>query len=276
MRILVTGANGMLGTDLCEVLKDENLIAASHKDLDITDLDMVKSKFKEYKPDIVINCAAMTNVDGCETERELAYSLNCEGPKNLAIATKEIDGTLIHISTDYVFKGEKREPLLEDDEKGPKTVYGQSKLEGEKAIEKILDKYFILRTAWLYGANGPNFVKKMLELAETHDTLTVVNDQEGSPTFTVDLAKGISQVIDSDKYGVYHLTNAGNTTWYEFAKLIFAKKGIDVNVEPVTSEQFAAPAPRPHYSVLSHEKWINNGFSELRNYEEALDDYLNL
>ncbi|OWT33809.1 dTDP-4-dehydrorhamnose reductase [Methanobrevibacter sp. 87.7] len=276
MRILVTGANGMLGTDLCEILKDEDLIAASHKDLDITDLEMVKSKFNEYMPDVIINCAAMTNVDACETEKDLAYSLNAEGPKNLALATKEIDGTLIHISTDYVFKGDKHRPLRENDEIGPDSVYGKSKLQGEEAIENILDKYFIIRTAWLYGVHGPNFIKKMLELSENHDTLTVVNDQEGSPTFTKDLSIAIKEIIYSNKYGIYHVTNSGNTTWYDFAKLIFEKKGIDVNVEAVSSEEFAAPAPRPHYSVLSHDKWIKNGFTELRDYKDALDEYLQL
>lgn len=276
MKILVTGANGMLGTDLCEVLKDEDLIATSHEDLDITDLDMIRSKFKEYMPDIIINCAAMTNVDACETEKDLAYNLNAEGPKNLAIATKEIGGTLIHISTDYVFKGDKHRPLVEDDEIGPDSIYGKSKLQGEENIENILDKYFILRTAWLYGVHGPNFIKKMLELSQNHDTLTVVNDQEGSPTFTKDLSLAIKEIIHSDKYGVYHVTNSGNTTWYEFSKLIFKKKDIDVNVKPVSSEEFAAPAPRPHYSVLSHDKWIKNGFTELRDYKEALDEYLNL
>ena len=276
MKILVTGANGMLGTDLCEVLKDEDLIATTHKDLDITDLDMVRSKFKEYNPDIIINCAAMTNVDACETEKDLAYNLNAEGPKNLAIATKEIDGTVVHISTDYVFKGDKHRPLLEDDEIGPDSIYGKSKLQGEENVENILDKYFILRTAWLYGVHGSNFIKKMLELSQNHDTLTVVNDQEGSPTFTKDLSLAIKEIIYSDKYGVYHVTNSGNTTWYEFSKLIFKKKGIDVNVKPVSSEEFDAPAPRPHYSVLSHDKWIKNGFTELRTYKEALDEYLDL
>lgn len=276
MKILVTGANGMLGTDLCNFLEDKDIIPLGHKDLDITNMDMVREKFHKYMPDMVINCAAMTNVDACETEKDLAFSLNYEGPKNLAIGCKEIDSTLIHISTDYVFKGNKHRPLLEDDELGPESVYGQSKLKGEDSIKEVLDKYFILRTAWLYGDNGPNFIKKMLELSETHDTLTVVNDQEGSPTFTKDLSYGISQLIGSDKYGIYHLTNKGSTTWYDFAKLIFDKRNIDVDVEPVTSEEFAAPAPRPHYSVLSHKKWINNGFVELRNYKEALDDYLSL
>ncbi|WP_040682180.1 dTDP-4-dehydrorhamnose reductase [Methanobrevibacter boviskoreani] len=276
MRILITGGDGMLGTDLREVLKSEDLIVTNHESLDITDRNQVMEKIKEYKPEIVINCAAMTDVDGCETKKDLAYKLNAEGPENLALACREIDATLAHISTDYVFKGNNNRPLIEDDELGPISIYGKSKLKGEENVENILDKYFIIRTAWLYGKNGPNFIEKMLELAKTHDTLTVVNDQKGSPTFTKDLSKGIYELIKSNKYGTYHLTNSGSTTWYEFAKLIFEKKKIDINVMPVTSEEFAAPAPRPHYSVLSHDKWKNNGFEELRNYEDALDEYLNL
>lgn len=276
MRILITGGDGMLGTDLREVLKSEDLILTNHESLDITDRNQVMEKIKEYKPEIVINCAAMTDVDGCESKRDSAYKLNAEGPKNLALACREIDGTLVQISTDYVFKGNKNKPLVEDDELGPISIYGKSKLRGEENVEDILDKYFIIRTAWLYGKNGPNFIEKMLELAKTHNSLTVVNDQKGSPTFTKDLSKGIYELIKSNKYGIYHITNSGSTTWYEFAKLIFKKKEININVMPVTSEEFAAPAPRPHYSVLSHDKWKNNGFEELRNYEDALDEYLNL
>ena len=275
MRILITGGNGMLGTDLREVLKSEDLILTNHESLDITDRNQVMKKIKEYKPEIVINCAAMTDVDGCESKRDSAYKLNAEGPKNLALACREIDGTLVQISTDYVFKGNKNTPLVEDDELGPISIYGKSKLRGEENVEDILDKYFIIRTAWLYGKNGPNFIEKMLELAKTHNSLTVVNDQKGSPTFTKDLSKGIYELIKSNKYGIYHITNSGSTTWYEFAKLIFKKKKIDINVIPVTSEEFAAPAPRPHYSVLSHDKWKNKEFKELRNYEDALDEYLN-
>ncbi len=276
MKILITGAEGMLGTDLCRTLEDEDLIITNHKTLDITNYDDVLKKFKSYKPDVIVNCAAMTDVDGCESQIDWAYELNGQAVKNLALATKEIDGTLIHISTDYVFKGDKTRPLREDDELGPESVYGKSKLQGEEYIQEILDKYFILRTAWLYGKNGPNFIEKMLELAGEHDSLKVVIDQKGSPTFTVDISQAIAEVVKSDKYGIYHVTNKGSTTWYDYAKLIFEKKGIDVEVNPVSSEEFAAAATRPHYSVLSHEKWIENGFTELRDYKDALDEYLKL
>lgn len=276
MKILITGSEGMLGTDLCNVLKDEDLILTNHKTLDITKYDEVLKKFESLKPDIIVNCAAMTDVDGCESQIDWAYQLNGEAVKNLALATKEIDGTLVHISTDYVFKGDKTRPLREDDELGPESVYGKSKLMGEEYIQEILDKYFILRTAWLYGKNGPNFIEKMLSLSSQYDSLKVVEDQTGSPTFTVDLSHAIAEVVKSDKYGIYHVTNKGSTTWYDYSKLIFKKKGIDVEVNPVSSDEFAAAAVRPHYSVLSHEKWIENGFSELRDYTEALDEYLNL
>lgn len=276
MKILITGAKGMLGTDLQKVLENEEVIATDYQELDILDSEAVMDTVKTLKPDILINTAAMTDVDGCESKEDFARRLNAEGPKNLALACREIDIPMLHISTDYVFKGDKRRPLLEDDEIGPETVYGQTKLEGEQIIAEILDKFFILRTAWLYGVHGPNFVEKMLELAENHDVITVVNDQEGSPTFTIDLANAIYTIIKTDKYGIYHVTNAGNTTWYEFAKLIFEETNTDVEVKPVTSEEFAAPAKRPNYSVLSHQKWIDAGFDELRDYKEALKEYLSI
>lgn len=276
MKILMTGADGMLGTDLQVVLKDEEVRKTDYYNLDITDLDALMDYMDEFRPDVVINTAAMTDVDACESRKEFAYSLNAEGPKNIALACKKYDAALVHISTDYVFKGDKRRPLLENDEIGPESVYGETKLKGEENIQEILDKFYILRTAWLYGANGPNFIKKMLELSETHDVISVVDDQVGSPTFTVDLANAIYDIIKTDKYGIYHVTNAGSTSWYDFAKLIFEKTNTDVKVEAVTTEQFASPAKRPHYSVLSHEKWINAGFKELRNYKDALDEYLKL
>ena len=232
MKILITGAYGMLGSDLRDVLSSHDVIAAGSKDLDITDREKVLEFVKENFPDIVINAAAYTAVDDCETNFDEAYQVNAIGPRNLAIACREIDSPLVHISTDYVFDGSKKTPLVEDDPIGPKSAYGKTKLEGEKFIEEILDKYFILRTAWLYGLNGPNFVKTMLALTESYDEVTVVYDQVGSPTYT--------------------------------------------KVRPVTTEEFPRPAPRPHYSVLSNEKWIKAGFTPMRSYKEALEDYLNL
>lgn len=276
MKILITGAYGMLGSDLRDVLSSHVVIAAGSKDLDITDCEKVLEFVKENSPDIVINAAAYTAVDDCETNFDEAYQVNAIGPRNLAIACREIDSPLVHISTDYVFDGSKKTPLVENDPIGPKSAYGKTKLEGEKFIEEILDKYFILRTAWLYGLNGPNFVKTMLALTESYDEVTVVYDQVGSPTYTHDLALAISELLESDKYGIYHLTNAGECSWYEYCMEFYALAGKDTKVRPVTTEEFPRPAPRPHYSVLSNEKWIKAGFTPMRSYKEALKDYLNL
>ncbi|MDD2643231.1 MAG: dTDP-4-dehydrorhamnose reductase [Methanobacteriaceae archaeon] len=274
MRILITGASGMLGHDLQRTLKNHELILYNSKNLDITNKNLVSEKINEMKPDILINSAAYTNVDDCETNYEEAHKVNALGPKNLATVCKDLKIPLVHISTDYVFDGKKTEPLKENDNLGPQTAYGKTKLEGEQFIQKILDEYFIIRTAWLYGCDGNNFVKTMLNLSKSHNEINVVNDQIGSPTFTYDLAKGISEIIKTDKYGVYHLTNSGSCSWYEFSKEIFKLANINVKVTPVTTEEFPRPAPRPKYSVLSNDKWIKQGFKPLRNYKEALKEYL--
>lgn len=274
MRILITGASGMLGHDLQRTLKNHELILCNSKNLDITNKNLVSETINEMKPDILINSAAYTNVDDCETNYEEAYKVNALGPKNLANVCKDLKIPLVHISTDYVFDGKKTEPLKENDNLGPQTAYGKTKLEGEQFIQKILDEYFIIRTAWLYGCDGNNFVKTMLNLSKSHNEITVVNDQIGSPTFTYDLAKGISEIIKTDKYGVYHLTNSGSCSWYEFSKEIFRLANKNVKVIPVTTEEFPRPAPRPKYSVLNNDKWIKQGFKPLRDYKEALKEYL--
>ena len=277
MKILITGSSGMLGHDLIEVLKDKHdLILLTSKTLDITDKDKTIEFIRENKPDIVINSAAYTDVDGCETNRELAYSVNGEGVRNLAIGCAEVDCPLVQISTDYVFNGKSDRPWAEDDEIGPISIYGKSKLEGEEAILKILDKYFIVRTAWLYGINGKNFPKTMLELSENHSEITVVYDEVGSPTYTLDLARKISELIETDYYGIYHITNSGSCSWCEFSRYIFELAGRDVKVIPVTAAEFARPAPRPSYSVLENKKLIENGFEPLRNYKEAIKEYIEL
>ena len=277
MKILITGSNGMLGHDLENVLKNKHeLILTTSKTLDITDKDKTMEIIKENNPDIVINSAAYTDVDGCETNQDLAYAVNGQGVKNLALACRQIDCPLVHVSTDYVFDGTARDPIPEDGEIGPISVYGKSKLMGEQAIEEILDKYFIVRTAWLYGINGKNFPKTMLELAENHPEITVVYDEVGTPTYTPDLAYGISKLIETDFYGIYHLTNSGSCSWCEFARYIFEIAGRDVNVVPVTASEFSRPAPRPSYSVLMNKKWIENGFEPLRDYKEAISEYIEL
>lgn len=277
MKILITGSNGMLGHDLIEALKDNHeLVLTTSRTLDITDKEQVFDFISQNKPDIVINSAAYTDVDGCEENQDLAYSVNGEGVKNLAFACREADSALLHISTDYVFNGENTRPWVEDDEIGPISVYGKSKLKGEQAILEILDKFFIVRTAWLYGVNGRNFPKTMLELAENHSQITVVYDEVGTPTYTPDLAKAISQLIETEHYGIYHITNSGSCSWCEFARYIFEVAGKDVEVIPVTAAEFARPAPRPHYSVLENRNWIEKGFEPLRSYKEAIKEYIEL
>ena len=277
MKILITGSNGMLGHDLIEVLKDDHeLILTTSKTLDITDRDRVIEFIVENSPDIVINSAAYTNVDGCEENQELADAVNGDGVKNLALACSEVDCPLVHISTDYVFKGDNTRPWIEDDEIGPISVYGKSKLKGEEAILEILDKFFIVRTAWLYGINGGNFPKTMLELAKNHSEITVVYDEVGTPTYTPDLAEAISQLIETDYYGIYHITNSGYCSWCEFARYIFEVAEKDVKVIPVTASEFARPAPRPHYSVLENKNWVDSGFKPLRDYKDAAKEYIEL
>ncbi|WP_405267451.1 dTDP-4-dehydrorhamnose reductase [Methanobrevibacter sp.] len=277
MKILITGSNGMLGHDLQEVLKDRHeLILTTSETLDITDKNQAMNVICENKPDIVINSAAYTDVDGCEENQDIAYCVNGDGVRNLALACKEVGCPLLHISTDYIFNGENDKPWVEDDEIGPINVYGRSKLKGEQAILEILDKYFIVRTAWLYGINGKNFPKTMLELSQNHSEITVVYDEVGSPTYTPDLAFAISQLIETDYYGIYHITNSGSCSWCEFAKYIFEVADIDVEVIPVTASEFARPAPRPSYSILENKNWIKNGFKPLRSYKEAIKEYIEL
>ena len=277
MKILITGSNGMLGHDLIEALKDKHeLVLTTSKTLDITDRDSTIECIKENKPDVVINSAAYTDVDGCETNQDLAYAVNGEGVRNLALGCREVGCPLVHVSTDYVFDGTARDPIEEDGVIGPISVYGKSKLKGEEAILEILDKYFIVRTAWLYGINGKNFPKTMLELAQNHTEITVVYDEVGTPTYTPDLAYGISQLIETDYYGIYHLTNSGSCSWCEFSRYIFEIAGKDVKVIPVTASEFSRPAPRPSYSVLKNKRWVENGFEPLRDYKEAIKEYVEL
>ena len=275
MKILITGANGMLAKAVRNEFNTDELILTDVEDLDITNLEAVKEYVANVKPNYIINCAAYTAVDKAEDEEELAYKINAIGPKNLAIAAKENDSILVHVSTDYVFGGDRDVSLdySEDDEKNPQAVYGSTKLEGEKFIEENCSKYYIFRTAWLYG-EGKNFVRTMISLSETHDELKVVNDQHGSPTYAVDLASIIHQAIEKNiPFGIYNSTNLGYTTWFEFTKKIFEIKNIDCKVLPVTSEEFASKAKRPKNSQMSKDKLLKNGIN-IPNYEDALRRYL--
>ena len=281
MKILITGGNGQLGLELearlqAEIRKSNKnyqIISTDHRTLDITNMNQVKSVLTNNRIDIVINCAAYTAVDNCETDIENAYKVNAIGPKNLAIICEEIGAKLVQISTDYVFDGESPEPRREDDLTGPKTMYGKSKLLGEEYVKTFCKKHFIVRTAWLYG-KGNNFVQTMLKLAQTNKEISVVGDQYGSPTSTKDLASGIIGLMTTDYYGTFHGVCNGECSWYDFAVKIFELKDINVVVNKVTSEEFIRPAKRPKYSVLENFMLNLYDLNSFRPWEEALEDYL--
>ncbi|MEL7661643.1 dTDP-4-dehydrorhamnose reductase [Acetobacterium wieringae] len=281
MKILLTGSNGQLGRELTRQLakKKIDFVGYDIPEFDITDKEKMTAIITSEQPTVIINCGALTNVDGCETQKELAMAINATGPQYLAEIARDRDIVLVQVSTDYVFDGSgiieagAVRPYRETDPTDPKTVYGESKAAGEKAVSEIAPKYFIVRTAWLYG-DGNNFVKTMLELASKHPKLTVVNDQIGSPTSTVDLAAAIIDLIHTDHYGIYHGTCEGQCSWYDFAIEIFRLSGIDIPVEPVTSEQFVRPAPRPKYSVLENKALNDLQLNQFRPWQSSLVEYL--
>ena len=280
MKILITGANGMLAKSVKKRLEGNELICTDVADLDITDEKAVKEYVADVKPEYIINCAAYTAVDKAETAGEIVEKINADGPRNLAKAAKENDSILVHISTDYVFGGDLdvEKDYKEEDPKNPVTAYGITKLHGEEAIQENTDKYYIFRTAWLYG-DGNNFVRTMLKLGDTKDELNVVSDQHGSPTYAEDLANFIGEAIEKKiPYGIYHATNEGYTTWYDFTKAIFEYAGIICNVNPVSTEEYIemmkiTQAKRPKNSQMSKEKLKAQGI-EIPNWEDGLKRYL--
>lgn len=278
-KILVTGCNGQLGRAINKVYaKDEaELINTDAADLDITDLDAVLGFVREKRPDVIINCAAHTAVDRCEQEWDLAYKINALGPRNLSIAAREIDAKLVHVSTDYVFSGIGDRPFTEFDEVGPKSAYGKTKLEGERFVQAFAQKYFIIRTAWLYG-DGKNFVKTMLRLAETNDTVSVVCDQYGSPTSADELARAIHALEPTQNYGLFHGTCEGSCSWADFTVEIFRLAGKSTKVEYITSEQYAQKFPqaaaRPAYSVLENYMLKLTGSYRFADWKDAIAEYM--
>lgn len=284
-KILVTGCNGQLGrairkeyaNDNVEFINTDVTEGEGVKALDITDVDAVLKMVEETKPEVIINCAAHTNVDACETQWDLAYKINAIGPRNLSIAASKAGAKMIHVSTDYVFEGNGTRPYTEFDEPNPVSAYGKTKLEGENFVKAFADKYFILRTAWLYG-EGKNFVKTMLRLAETHDKVSVVSDQLGSPTSAVELAKMIHYLEPTENYGVFHATCEGDTNWAEFAEAIFKRAGKNTKVNHVTSEQYAkmnpASANRPAYSILDNYMLRLTSDFRMADWQDALDVYM--
>ena len=282
MKILIAGANGMLAPEVKEKFAQGNeLVLTDVTELDITNKEMVMNVVKREKPDCIINCAAFTAVDKAEVAGEIVEKINADGPGNLAIAAKENDAILVHVSTDYVFGGDLdiEKDYKEDDSKNPVTAYGITKLHGEEQIQANTDKYYIFRTAWLYGIGGNNFVKTMLKLGEAKDELNVVADQHGSPTYAKDLAEIIYQAVTNKiPYGVYNSTNEGYTTWYDFTKTIFEYTGIKCKVNPVTTEEYiemmgVTQAKRPKNSQMSKEKLKSAGIN-VPNWEDGLKRYL--
>jgi len=273
--VLVTGYKGQLGQALMELLKPGYRVCGVDLDeMDITVAEEVAGTFYLHQPDIIIHTAAMTDVDGCELDPEAAIRSNAIGTQNLVIAAEEFNSLFVYVSTDYVFPGNANRPYVECDPTGPLSWYGRSKLLGENFVRNMLWRYFIVRTSWLVGEKGRNFVKIMLKLAREKDELTVVNDQRGCPTFASDLAKAIMELIETPYYGTYHVTNQGETTWYDFAVKILKEAGVDTPVRPIKTSELGRPAPRPAYSVLSGLFFSERGFTPLRHWEDALVEYL--
>lgn len=284
-KILVTGCNGQLGRAIraeyagedvefvnTDVVEGEGVVA-----LDISDIDAVLALVRETRPQVIINCAAHTNVDACETQWDAAYRINAIGPRNLSIAANEVDAKMIHVSTDYVFEGNGTRPYTEFDAPNPVSAYGKTKLEGERFVKEFAKKHFIFRTAWLYG-DGKNFVKTMLRLSETHDEVSVVCDQQGSPTSAVELARAIHHFESTENYGVFHATCEGDTNWADFTEAIFARAGKSTKVNHVTSEEYAkmnpASAKRPAYSILDNYMMRLTSDYRMADWESALDEYM--
>lgn len=278
MRVLVTGVKGQLGHDVMNELAKRGYegIGVDVEEMDITDAEAVRRVMEETRPDKVVHCAAWTAVDAAEDQTEICRKVNVDGTENIAGMCGELDIPMIYLSTDYVFDGQGTRPWEPDDPVvQPLNVYGQTKYEGELAVQKYTDKYYIVRIAWVFGVNGKNFIKTMLNLGKTHDTLTVVDDQVGTPTYTYDLAALLVDMLEKEEYGIYHATNGGGyISWYDFAVEIFRQAGMKVNVKPVTSAEYPAKAKRPSNSRMEKKKLEEHGFRMLPDWKDALARYL--
>lgn len=276
MKVLVTGVKGQLGYDVCLELNRRNIEnkGVDREDFDITDRDAVRGYILNYHPDVIVHCSAYTAVDRAEDEEETCYKVNVEGVKYIAETAKELDAKLVYISTDYVFDGSGDDFFNIDDKTGPLNVYGKTKLGGEEEVKKLLDKYFIIRISWVFGLNGNNFIKTMMKLGESRAELNIVADQVGSPTYTYDLAPLICDMIETEKYGVYHATNEGECSWAEFAEYIFSVTGQNVLVHYITTEEYPVKATRPKNSRLSKISLDEAGFKRLPDWKDAVKRYI--
>ncbi|MGQ9919928.1 MAG: dTDP-4-dehydrorhamnose reductase [Desulfobacca sp.] len=279
MKIVLIGKNGQLGSDCAEVLRpDHELVALGSRELDITQAPQVEAMVQRERPDLVLNCAAYTKVDAAEQERALAYAINVTGPRYLAVSLARQGGRLLHISTDYVFDGRKPvpTPYHEDDPPAPLSYYGQTKAAAEEAIRQEMDDYLIVRTAWMYGCRGHNFLKTMLRLAlqETPVQIRVVNDQFGSPTWSYRLAQQLAALIAAGGQGIYHATGEGYTTWYGLATTFFQVMGVDVPVTPITTAEYPTPARRPANSILENQRLKDQGLNLMRPWQDDLEEFV--
>ncbi len=276
MRVLVTGAKGMLARSVRHALEaaGHDVLGLGREDADVTNLDALVHPVRTFRPDWLFNLAAFTKVDECEARPDHAHLVNALGARNAALAAMECDASLLTISTDYVFPGDARQPYREYDPAGPVSVYGASKWAGEQAVREVTPRHIIVRTAWLYGRGGPNFVDTILAKARAGEALAVVDDQRGSPTWTHDLALGLRTLVAKERYGTYHCTNAGDCTWYDFAAEILARAGLDTPLERTDSARFRRPAKRPSYSVLDNQFFNETTGQRMPTWQDALHRYL--
>jgi len=279
MKIALLGANGQLGQDLQRALHSDHVSALTRKDFDVTDHERTRDTLMDLRPNVVLNTTAFHRVDDCETRADLAYAVNALAVLNLVRAANDLDALLVHISTDYVFDGNAQQPYTERSEPFPLSVYGNSKLAGEMLVRTLARKYLLIRTSGLYGAagsqgKGGNFVKNMLAKARRGESMRVVNDQTVTPTYTADLADQIAQILPTGQFGVFHMTNEGACTWYEFARTIFELSGFQADLAPTTSDAYKTPAIRPKYSVLENARLKQIGLNRMRHWRDALAAYL--
>ena len=278
MKVLVTGVKGQLGYDVVKDLKKRGHepIGVDREEMDLMNNDAIREFIMNTRPEAIIHCAAYTAVDKAEEEVEVCYQVNAEATKVIAECAKELDITLIYISTDYVFDGTKEGEYVETDVPNPINVYGASKLLGEQYVQQLLENYYIVRISWVFGENGNNFIKTMRRLGSERDELNIIHDQVGSPTYTADLAPLLVDMMETNKYGIYHTTNEGTCSWFEFANEIFKQSNMEVKTNPITTDQYPTAAKRPMNSRMSKGKLIKNGFNNLPTWQDALGNYIKL